>query len=401
MNCKSCPHSFHSYCFFQMATHTHYSATDDVNIDAIKPLMPPGCLLDDMPISESIEQHVLACREEVSKVVRGEDDRLIVVVGPCSVHDTKAALEYARWLKPIREELIDHLVIVMRVYFEKPRTTVGWKGLINDPNLNGSFQINVGLRVARQLLIDINDIGVPAGCEFLDTISPQYICDLVSWGAIGARTTESQCHRELASGISCAVGFKNGTSGDVQVAVDGVRAAQHPHSFLSVTKDGIAAIVKTKGNESCHVILRGGKDGTNYQEEKIKGATALLGKVHLPAQVMVDCSHGNSNKDHTRQPLVAQSIAEQIASGSRGIMGVMIESNLKEGNQKLPPNPLSNANGTQGAKRKGPATYDPSAVLSQLEFGKSVTDACINLDTTRDVLVLLAQAVAKRRAKSS
>ena len=373
--------------------HTSFSNTDDVRIRRLKPLIPPACLLDELPLQSEVEADILEARAAAERIVSGEDDRLLVIVGPCSIHDPKAAMEYTQLLKVAREKHAHDLHIVMRVYFEKPRTTVGWKGLINDPDLNGTFNINKGLRVARQLLLDINEAGVPAGCEFLDTISPQYVCDLVTWGAIGARTTESQCHRELASGVSCPVGFKNGTSGDFQVAVDGVRAAAHRHRFLSVTKDGIAAIVETNGNSGCHIILRGGKDGPNFGAEKVAAAAAVCEKSGLAPRLLIDCSHGNSNKDFRRQPIVASDVGQQVASGNRGIVGVMIESNINEGKQSLPP--VSNG-------QSAPGDTCPSAeeVLSSLAYGTSVTDACISWTTTEEVLQGLAEAVQRRRSSA-
>lgn len=298
---------------------------------------------------------------------------MLVVVGPCSIHDPTAALEYAAKLRALMDTLKQDLLIVMRVYFEKPRTTVGWKGLINDPDLDGTFKVNKGLRVARELMLDINRMGLPVGCEFLDTISPQFMADLVSWGAIGARTTESQVHRELSSGLSMPVGFKNGTSGDCQIAVDAIRAASHPHSFLSVSKQGIAGIVETQGNEDCHVILRGGSDGPNYSAEHCAAACELLKKNSLTPTLIVDCSHGNSRKLHTNQPLVAADLAKRIAAGDQQVAGVMLESFLLCGNQKIGP---------------------PESMV----YGKSVTDACMDWEMTVDVLNGLAAAVRARRA---
>ncbi len=308
----------------------------------------------------------------MKQILTGESHRLLVVVGPCSIHDTKAALEYATFLKRAIDEFSQDLRIIMRVYFEKPRTTVGWKGLINDPNLDGSYRINDGLRVARRLLLDLAEIGVPAGTEFLDMIIPQYMAGLVSWGAIGARTTESQVHRELVSGISCPVGFKNGTSGNVQIAIDAVHSAAHPHTFLGHTKYGQSAIFFTKGNPDCHVILRGGRTSTNYDAASIAQACALIEKAGLAQRVMVDCSHANSNKDHTRQAAVSHDIATQITAGERRIIGVMIESNLVGGAQKL---------------QKG----------KPLTYGQSITDACISWDETLPLLRELAAAVRTGR----
>ena len=347
--------------------------TDDLRISGINPLISPAVLAYYLPINEQAASVVHGARTEAEAILNLEDDRLLVIVGPCSIHDPEAALEYGEKLKAEAVRLEKDLCIIMRVYFEKPRTTVGWKGLINDPNLDDSFDINQGLRVARKLLLDLANMGVPAGTEFLDTISPQYYADLIAWGAIGARTTESQIHRELASGLSMPVGFKNGTGGSIQLALDAILSASRPHHFLSVTKQGVSAIVSTAGNPSCHLILRGGKTGPNYSAEHIATVEAMLTEQNLPHSVMVDCSHGNSNKDFRNQPLVAGDIARQIAGGSRTITSVMIESNLVEGNQKLNPD------------------------LSKLTRGQSVTDACINWDDTVEVLETLADAVRKRR----
>lgn len=343
--------------------------TDDLHIAQLKPLIPPAVLIEEFPVTDKASETVALARRNIEQILEGVDDRLVVVVGPCSIHDTKAAMEYAEKLSELSARLQSQLMIVMRVYFEKPRTTVGWKGLINDPDLDGSFDINRGLRVARSLLLDLAEMGMPTGCEFLDTITPQFIADLVAWGAIGARTTESQIHRELTSGLSMPVGFKNGTDGSVQIALDAIGAASHPHHFLSVTKQGMSAIVTTRGNPFCHVILRGSNKGPNYDAVSVGETTSLLESKGLSPQVMVDCSHGNSNKNYKRQPLVAAAIAEQIAEGSTKINGVMLESNLKEGNQSKP-----------------------------IEYGVSITDACISWETTVDVLEQLAAAVDKRRA---
>ncbi|KAI8066928.1 3-deoxy-7-phosphoheptulonate synthase [Gilbertella persicaria] len=351
---------------------------DDKRIKGIKPLIPPQILMEDIPLTLKAAQTILEGRRAAENVIKGSDDRLLVVVGPCSIHDVKAAKEYANLLIEYSEKAKEDLLIIMRVYFEKPRTTVGWKGLINDPLMNNSYEINKGLRIARQLLLDLNEMGIPTGCEFLDTISPQYTGDLVSWGAIGARTTESQIHRELASGLSCPVGFKNGTDGSNGVAYDAIRAASNGHHFLSVTKQGLSAIVQTEGNDACHVILRGGKSGTNYDAESIKKTAEELQKVKLAPVVMVDCSHGNSSKDHKRQPLVAQSISEQLAQPKvtgDNIVGVMIESNLVEGRQDIP---------SEGPHR--------------LKYGQSITDACIDWEDTVKVLDNLREGVRARRA---
>jgi 3-deoxy-7-phosphoheptulonate synthase len=348
--------------------------TRDLRVEGYRPLIAPSILLDELPLSEVGSRTVSQAREEVVRILSGEDDRLVVVVGPCSVHDTGAGLEYARRLHPLAQELAADLRIVMRVYFEKPRTTVGWKGLINDPKLDGSFRINDGLRVARRFLLDLVALGLPAGCELLDPVSPQYISDLMSWGAIGARTTESQVHRELASGMSMPIGFKNGTGGTVQIAIDAVRAAAHPHRFIGVTEQGLASIVITRGNPDCHVILRGGARGPNYGRESVRRVLDALTASGVGAMIMIDASHGNSERDHNRQPAVARDIAAQIADGEDGIFGLMLESFLVAGRQEL----------------SDPAT---------LTYGQSITDACIGWDETDTLLRELAQAVRDRRAR--
>lgn len=347
--------------------------TDDLRISGINPLISPAVLAYYLPLTEQAAEVVSRARTEADAILRGEDDRLLVVVGPCSIHDPEAAIEYAVKLKKEAERLKDDLLIIMRVYFEKPRTTVGWKGLINDPHLDDSFDINHGLRIARGLLLDLANMGMPAGTEFLDTISPQYIADLIAWGAIGARTTESQIHRELASGLSMPVGFKNGTGGSIQIALDAIQSASRPHHFLSVTKQGVSAIISTCGNDSCHLILRGGKSGPNYDKESVAAAEAMLKEQNLPQSVMIDCSHGNSMKDYRNQPMVAGDLCNQIIAGSRTITSAMIESNLVEGNQKL------------------------CKDLSKLVRGQSVTDACIGWDKTVEVLERFADAVKTRR----
>jgi 3-deoxy-7-phosphoheptulonate synthase len=349
--------------------------TRDLRVEGYRPLTPPAILLHDLPLSEAGSRTVATGRDEVVRILDREDDRLIVVVGPCSVHDVDAAMEYARRLAIVAKDLAADLRIVMRVYFEKPRTTVGWKGLINDPGLDGSFRINDGLRLARRLLLDLAELGLPAGCEFLDPVSPQYTSDLVSWGAIGARTTESQVHRELASGLSMPVGFKNGTGGTVQIAIDAVSATAHPHSFIGVTEQGFAAFVSTRGNPYGHVILRGGARGPNYDRASVQAALAALRDAGLPERLVVDASHGNSERDHQRQPTVVRDIAAQIAAGERGIAGVMVESFLVAGRQDL---------------------SDPS----RLVYGQSITDACIGWEDTVAVLQDLASAVRERRARS-
>jgi 3-deoxy-7-phosphoheptulonate synthase len=348
--------------------------TDDLRIKEIKELLPPSHLLRDFPITHNAAKTVYETRQAIHRILHGADDRLMVIMGPCSIHDVKAAKEYAAKLKEAKDRLAADLLVLMRVYFEKPRTTVGWKGLINDPNLDGSFQINDGLRVARQLLLDLNEMGMPAGCEFLDMITPQYIADLVSWGAIGARTTESQVHRELASGLSCPVGFKNGTDGNVRIALDAIRAAQAPHHFLSVTKAGHSAIVSTMGNEDCHIILRGGKQ-PNHDLASVNAAAKSLAEAGIPARLMIDFSHGNSGKDPRKQVDVGRDVAFQITEGEGRIVGVMVESHLKAGRQDLLPG-------------------------KELVYGLSVTDACIGWDESRGLLDSLAEAVRKRRVKA-
>ena len=348
--------------------------TDDLRVAEILPLIQPALLMHDLPLNETGAAFIESSRKQAEAILNRQNDRLLVVVGPCSIHDHKSALEYAQLIQAAREKHEKDLEIVMRVYFEKPRTTVGWKGYINDPHLNESYDINTGLREARSLLIELTRMGVPSGTEFLDVITPQYIADVVSWGAIGARTTESQVHRQLSSGLSMPVGFKNGTDGGIQVALDAIQAAAGQHCFLSVTKDGVAAIVKTKGNTACHVILRGGKAGTNFDPASIDAVVSQLTARGLPASVMVDCSHGNSLKDYRKQPLVTDSLAEQISNGSKSITGVMIESHLFEGRQD--------------AKPGQPLTY-----------GQSITDACVNWTTTATMLDQLAAAVRARRAR--
>jgi 3-deoxy-7-phosphoheptulonate synthase len=351
-----------------------YQHTSDLRIASIRPLLSPAILLEELPLTQQVSTLVSTTRTQVADVLHGRDDRMVVVVGPCSIHDPAAAMDYGLRLQEMRTRYEDDLLIIMRVYFEKPRTTVGWKGLINDPNLDGSFQINQGLRKARRLLRDLAELGVPSGCEFLDPISPQFITDLVTWGAIGARTTESQVHRELASGLSMPIGFKNGTGGSIKLAVDAVLSSSHPHRFMGVTSQGLAAIVATEGNPDCHIILRGGSRGPNFDAETITSTAAALGNNTIQRAVMVDCSHGNSRKDHSQQPSVSQAVAEQVAHGERTIMGVMLESFLVEGRQ----------NAKAGQR-------------DQLTYGQSITDACMNFDTTVNVLENLAKASRARR----
>jgi 3-deoxy-7-phosphoheptulonate synthase len=347
--------------------------TDDIRIREIRELAPPAHVMHEFPCTLAASATVHGSRQAVHDILHGHGDRLVVVIGPCSIHDPQAAMEYARRLAEQRIRYANDLEIIMRVYFEKPRTTVGWKGLINDPHLDGSFAVNDGLRLARQFLLAVVALGLPAGCEFLDPISPQFIADAVTWGAIGARTTESQVHRNLASGLSMPVGFKNGTGGDIQMAVDAMNAAAYPHQFMSVTEQGLAAIVVTRGNRDTHVILRGGRSGPNYDAESVQGALAALQAGGLPPRVMIDASHGNSGKDFRRQPVVASAIADQVASGEPGIIGVMLESFLVDGRQDL---------------------TDPS----HLTVGQSITDACLGWEMTVPVLHELAAAARARRA---
>ena len=345
--------------------------TSDLRIESYRPLLPPAILLEEIPLGERGSETVARGRAEVAGILRGEDDRLVVVVGPCSIHDPAAGLEYGHRLKALADTHAADLCLVMRVYFEKPRTTIGWKGLINDPRLDGSFAINDGLRAARHLLVDLAGLGLPVGCEFLDPISPQFTSDTVSWGAIGARTTESQVHRELASGLSMPIGFKNGTDGGIHIAIDAVRSAAHPHRFLGVTEQGLCAIVATRGNADCHVILRGGESGPNYGAPFVqKTASALRAAGAIP-RLMIDTSHGNSGKDYRRQPGVAHDIATQLGEGETAIFGVMMESFLVEGRQEL---------------------------SAGLRYGQSVTDACVGWDATVLVIAELAEAVRTRRA---
>ena len=348
--------------------------TDDLRIKEIKELLPPAHVLREFSMTEKAAQTTYESRAAIHRILHGADDRLLVIMGPCSIHDVKAAKEYAGKLKEAKDRLAGDLLVVMRVYFEKPRTTVGWKGLINDPFLDDSFRINDGLRIARRLLLDLNEMGMPVGCEFLDMITPQYSADLVSWGAIGARTTESQIHRELASGLSCPVGFKNGTDGNIKIAVDAIRAAQAPHHFLSVTKAGHSAIVSTSGNEDCHAILRGGK-APNYDAASVDAASRELAAAGVPARLMVDFSHANSSKNPQKQVDVGHDVGRQIAGGEDRIFGVMVESHLKAGRQDLVPG-------------------------KELVYGQSITDGCLGWEDSRALLEHLAEAVRKRRLKA-
>ncbi|MEO5701857.1 MAG: 3-deoxy-7-phosphoheptulonate synthase [Casimicrobiaceae bacterium] len=352
-------------------THPQPAGLDDARIASSRELIAPQAVLDALPVPAAVATTVLSTRRELHRVLHGADDRLVVIVGPCSIHDRAAALEYAGRLAALRDTLSDALIVVMRVYFEKPRTTIGWKGLVNDPFLDESFAINDGLRLAREILLLINALGLPAGTEYLDMITPQYMSDLVSWGAIGARTTESQVHRQLASGLSCPVGFKNGTDGDVKIAIDAVKAAAAPHRFLGATKGGHSAILETTGNEDCHVILRGGQ-APNYDAASVEGVCASLVASGLAPRVMIDCSHANSSKHHERQVDVAADIAGQVAGGDARIIGVMIESHLHPGRQDLMPG-------------------------RPLAYGVSITDACIGWDDTARLLDTLAVATRRRR----
>lgn len=348
------------------------SLIDDVKIANIRPLLPPAILIEELPPEAVHIDTISRSRADAARIISGKDDRLLVIVGPCSIHDPEAGREYAEKLVEQAKALSKDLLIMMRVYFEKPRTTVGWKGLINDPHLDNSFAINEGLRLARQLLLDVTGLGLPVGTEFLDPITPQFMADLMCWGAIGARTTESQVHRELASGLSAPVGFKNGTDGNIQIAIDAIGSSRNPHQFLSVTKQGLAAIVETRGNADCHVILRGGNKGPNFDEQSVASVCAQLESADLPGSLMVDCSHANSGKDHTAQPAVSAEVARQVAGGSQKIFGVMLESFLVAGHQNVVPG-------------------------KDLTYGQSITDACMSWDTTLPVLQELAQAAAQRR----
>lgn len=347
------------------------NTTDDLRIASIKRVINPSEINEELPNTEKAAETTLGTREEIHRILQGKDDRLLVVTGPCSIHDTRAALEYAERLLPLKVKYAEDLLIVMRVYFEKPRTTVGWKGLINDPDLNDTFDINKGLRTARQLLLDLNNMGIPAGTEYLDIITPQYVADLISWGAIGARTTESQVHRELTSGLSCPVGLKNGTNGNLDIAVDGIRAAARPHHFLSLTKKGQSAIFTTTGNQDCHIILRGGKE-PNFDKESVELACEKLSSAGLTPQVMIDFSHANSRKIPQNQVSVAENVGAQLSSGDNRIIGVMIESHLQSGRQDV---------------------VDGVAET----YGQSITDACIDFTTTENVIEKLAQSVRNRR----
>ena len=348
--------------------------TDDLRIIETQELSTPEDVRQELPITDLSAKTILNSRKVIEDILDEKDDRIFVVIGPCSIHDPIAAMDYAKKLKKISQEVSENLFIIMRVYFEKPRTTVGWKGLINDPMLDGSFEINKGIRIGRKLLLDIVDLEIPTGTEYLDLISPQYIADIISWGAIGARTTESQCHRELSSGLSCPVGFKNGTDGNLQITIDAIKAASGAHHFLSVTKEGNSAIFSTSGNPYCHTILRGGSNKVNYDEKSIDDVSARLDKANLSQQIVVDCSHANSLKDHKKQMVVVDNLAGQLSNGEKRIKGLMIESNLVEGNQNI---------------------NDPDLV-----YGKSVTDACIGWEDTEKALYALSDAIKKRRVNA-
>ena len=347
--------------------------TDNTRITGLMEVSPPNEIITEIPISADSSELVFKSRKEISDILHGRDDRLVVVVGPCSIHDPESELEYAKRLKSLEAKHSNQLKIVMRVYFEKPRTTIGWKGLINDPNLDNSYDVNLGLRKARKVLLDINNLGLPAGTEFLDMITPQYLADLISWGAIGARTTESQIHRELASGLSCPVGFKNSTNGSIQVAIDAIGSASNSHIFLSITKEGKSAIFNSSGNEDCHVILRGGSD-TNYESSFVESTSKELEAAKKSKNVMIDMSHGNSKKQFKRQLIVNKDISDQISSGEDRIFGVMIESNLEEGNQKIGP-------------------------LEEIKYGQSITDACVGWNDTEIMINQLSTAIENKRKK--
>ena len=346
----------------------------NVNIQRIIPMIPPACLLEEIPITEKAIKTVRSARFKISEILKGNDDRLLLVCGPCSIHEINSAIEYAKNLYELSQKVSKDILIVMRTYFEKPRTTVGWKGLINDPYLNDTCKINHGMSMARKLLLDISDMGLPCGYECLDTITPQYIADVMSWAAIGARTTESQVHRQLSSGLSMPVGFKNGTKGSIEIAANAIISSRHSHCFLGVTQQGLVAIIKTSGNKDTHIILRGGKDGPNYTEPYIKQTEEILRKSKLEPKIMVDCSHGNSGKDYRNQPKVCRNVCEQIRNGNFSLMGMMMESNINEGNQKL-----------------------VFGKCDTLKYGKSITDSCMSFETTEEIVLELAEAVRFRR----
>lgn len=361
-----------------LTTFDEQDGIHNTNIEKLVPMIPPACMLEEIPITKKAAQTVRICRTDISNILTGNDDRILLVCGPCSIHNISEAMKYAKKLFTLSEKVKKNVLIVMRTYFEKPRTTVGWKGLINDPYLNDSCKINDGMRLARKLLLDISDMGLPCGYECLDTITPQYIADVMSWAAIGARTTESQVHRQLSSGLSMPVGFKNGTKGSVDIAANAIISARHSHCFLSITQQGLVAIVKSSGNKDTHIILRGGRDGPNYNEEYVKKTEDILIKSKVVPRIMIDCSHGNSGKDYRNQPNVCRNICQQLANGNTSIMGMMMESNINEGNQKL--------------------IFGQS---DKLKCGISITDSCMNFETTEEIVMELAEAVEIRRMKES
>ena len=348
---------------------------NDTCIDKIIPMIPPACMIEDLPITEKVKKLIMKTRQGISNILSGEDDRILVVCGPCSIHDTISALEYAQKLKTLADDVKDDILLVMRTYFEKPRTTYGWKGLINDPYLDDTCHINHGMKMARKLLLDINSLGLPCGYECLDTITPQYIADVISWSAIGARTTESQVHRQLASGLSMPVGFKNSTNGSIKIAANAIISARHKHCFLSITKQGLVAIIKTKGNIDTHIILRGGESGPNYESSYILNTENILKKSNIVPRIMVDCSHGNSGKNYKNQPVVCANVCNQISNGNVSICGIMLESHIHEGKQQL----------IMGSADK-------------LIYGQSITDSCMDFETTKSVIKNVVLAVRERRA---
>jgi len=360
-----------------LTTFDEQDGIHNTNIEKLVPMIPPACMLEEIPITKKAAQTVRICRTDISNILTGNDDRILLVCGPCSIHNISEAMKYAKKLFTLSEKVKKNVLIVMRTYFEKPRTTVGWKGLINDPYLNDSCKINDGMRLARKLLLDISDMGLPCGYECLDTITPQYIADVMSWAAIGARTTESQVHRQLSSGLSMPVGFKNGTKGSIDIAANAIISARHSHCFLSITQQGLVAIVKSSGNKDTHIILRGGRDGPNYNEEYVKKTEDILIKSKVVPRIMIDCSHGNSGKDYRNQPNVCRNICQQLENGNTSIMGMMMESNIHEGNQKL--------------------IFGQS---DKLKCGISITDSCMNFETTEKIVMELAEAVEIRRMQA-
>ena len=361
-----------------LTTFDEQDGIHNTNIEKLVPMIPPACMLEEIPITKKAAQTVRNCRNDISNILTGNDDRILLVCGPCSIHNISEAMDYAKRLFALSQKVKKNVLIVMRTYFEKPRTTVGWKGLINDPYLNDSCKINDGMRLARKLLLDISDMGLPCGYECLDTITPQYIADVMSWAAIGARTTESQVHRQLSSGLSMPVGFKNGTKGSIDIAANAIISARHSHCFLSITQQGLVAIVKSSGNKDTHIILRGGRDGPNYNKEYVKKTEDILIKSKVIPRIMIDCSHGNSGKDYRNQPNVCRNICQQLANGNTSIMGMMMESNINEGNQKL--------------------IFGQS---DKLKCGISITDSCMNFETTEEIVMELAKSVEIRRMKET